>query len=693
MGAFQPSADETHDLGTTTSRWKDVHADRLVISGASNDTSLLTCTIGGHLTIGATDGIQTLDIASHDEADYGLKLAGTLVTASAAELNILDGVTATTAELNYVDGVTSAIQTQLDAKSPSAGPTFTGTINAANLTLSGNLTVNGTTTTVNSTTVTVDDPIFTLGGDTAPGSDDNKDRGIEFRYYDSEARVGFMGWDNDGDKFVLLKNATNNSEVFSGTAADLAIGALTLGGTEITATADELNYSDGVTSNIQTQLDSKQATLTGGATTIVSSDLTASRALVSNGSGKVAVSDVTSTELGYLDGVTSAIQTQLDLKAALASPALTGTPTAPTAAANTNTTQIATTAYVQSELGSYEVVEDTSPQLGGDLDVNGQNILFGDNEKAKFGDGPDLEIYHNGTDSFIDDTGEGSIFIRSGTTYIKNADGTKTSIATNSGAGQSIYFNNTKTLETIDGGAKVTVNLEVTSAITLGGTTLTATGTELNYVDGVTSAIQTQLDAKAPLAGPTFTGIITTQGTAIKSTGTLHITSPNSLYFNIDSDNDSTLQNFYWRTNLRETDPYADTLMKLDESGNLSLEASGATLTAPNLSLSGEVQYNVTDVSGTGNNYSVSDGDHIIIHNTEHQIILPAPANSNAGRELIIINKCADLIGDDAFDLTVNINGNETKIFKNGAGFSSITVGPRDNIRLISSGEGWYVLE
>ena len=49
-----------------------------------------------------------------------------------------------------------------------------------------------------------------------------------------------------------------------------------------------------------------------GATTIVSSDLTISRALVSNGSGKVAVSDVTSTELEYLSGVSSAIQTQLD---------------------------------------------------------------------------------------------------------------------------------------------------------------------------------------------------------------------------------------------------------------------------------------------------------------------------------------------------------------------------------------------
>ena len=43
-----------------------------------------------------------------------LEIGGVPVTATAAELNILDGVTATTAELNYVDGVTSAIQTQLD---------------------------------------------------------------------------------------------------------------------------------------------------------------------------------------------------------------------------------------------------------------------------------------------------------------------------------------------------------------------------------------------------------------------------------------------------------------------------------------------------------------------------------------------------------------------------------------------------
>ena len=69
-----------------------------------------------------------------------------------------------------------------------------------------------------------------------------------------------------------------------------------------------------MTSAIQTQINSKQATITGGATTIASDDLTESRALVSNSSGKVAASSVTSAELGFLTGVTSNVQTQLDAR-------------------------------------------------------------------------------------------------------------------------------------------------------------------------------------------------------------------------------------------------------------------------------------------------------------------------------------------------------------------------------------------
>ena len=100
-----------------------------------------------------------------------------------------------------------------------------------NLAVTGNLTVNGTTTTVNSTTVTIDDPIFTLGGDTAPGSDDNKDRGLEFRYHNgSAAKLGFFGFDDSANTFTFIPDATNNTEVFSGSAGNVVFGEGTFTG-------------------------------------------------------------------------------------------------------------------------------------------------------------------------------------------------------------------------------------------------------------------------------------------------------------------------------------------------------------------------------------------------------------------------------------------------------------------------------
>ena len=94
-----------------------------------------------------------------------------------------------------------------------------------NITVGGDLTVNGTTTTVNSTTVTIDDPIFTLGGDSAPGSDDNKDRGIEFRWHNgTAAKVGFFGYDDSASVFTFIPDASNSSEVFSGTVGNVVFG-------------------------------------------------------------------------------------------------------------------------------------------------------------------------------------------------------------------------------------------------------------------------------------------------------------------------------------------------------------------------------------------------------------------------------------------------------------------------------------
>lgn len=78
--------------------------------------------------------------------------------------------------------------------------------------------------------------------------------------------------------------------------------------------AAALNDDPDFYNTITALISDKQDTITGAATTITDTDLTASKALISNASGKVAVSTVSDTELGYLSGVTSAVQTQIDSK-------------------------------------------------------------------------------------------------------------------------------------------------------------------------------------------------------------------------------------------------------------------------------------------------------------------------------------------------------------------------------------------
>ncbi len=118
----------------------------------------------------------------------------------------------------------------------------------------------------------------------------------------------------------IVISSTDNNTTYSAAGSALGLvksgGDVTISSGVITVNDDSHNHTIANIDNLQTSLDAKQATVTGGASTITSSNLTTNRALVSDSSGKVAVSAVTSTELGYLDGVTSNVQTQLDGKAA-----------------------------------------------------------------------------------------------------------------------------------------------------------------------------------------------------------------------------------------------------------------------------------------------------------------------------------------------------------------------------------------
>ena len=181
-------------------------------------------------------------VATNDNVEFSvLGESGFTTIGRAGQGNATDGaiVVHGNATFNREVNITGSLTTIGDASSDvltvNAVSQFTDDVTVdgsltvnTNALIEGNLTVNGTTTTVNSTVITVDDTVFTLGGDTAPSQADAKDRGIEFRYYDTAARIGFFGWDTSAARFAVYNGATNNSEAFSGTRSGIDAGSLAL---------------------------------------------------------------------------------------------------------------------------------------------------------------------------------------------------------------------------------------------------------------------------------------------------------------------------------------------------------------------------------------------------------------------------------------------------------------------------------
>ena len=144
-------------------------------------------------------------------------------------------------------------------------------------------------------------------------------------------------------------------------------------------------------------------------------------------------------------------------------------------AANSNTkvpTQQSVKAYVDDTVAATnEVVEDTTPQLGGDLDTNNSNINFGDNDKAQFGAGNDLQIYHSGSNSHITDAGTGNLIIRADDLRLQSNAGEEYLSADSNGALALRYDNSTKLATTSTG-------IDVTGSVTCDG--FTSTGIDDN---------------------------------------------------------------------------------------------------------------------------------------------------------------------------------------------------------------------
>ena len=139
-----------------------------------------------------------------------------------------------------------------------------------------------------------------------------------------------------------------------------------------------------------------------------------------------------------------------------------------------------------------DLVGDTSPQLGGNLASNGNDILMADTDKIKCGNGPDFEIFHNGVSNNTEvnhTTNTGHLQITSNRLKLMNYDGPETYIDCISNGAVELYYNNSKKFETTSGGAHITGTLSVDAIdMTDSEKILLGTGDDLEiYHDGSNS--------------------------------------------------------------------------------------------------------------------------------------------------------------------------------------------------------------
>ena len=282
----------------------------------------------------------------------------------------------------------------------------------------------------------------------------------------------------------------------------------------------------------------------------------------------------------------------------------------------------------------------TGADINGDANIDG-DLSFGDNDKAIFGAGSDLQIYHDGAHSYIDDAGTGNLYVRGTNLVLGNASGSNSYLAANDGGSVYLYHAGQNKLETTSTGVEVTGNIANASGdLTLdvaGDINLDADGAVVNFQDGGTTfGLVTQSSSDFVVRNPTLDKDVVFKGNDGGSTITaltLDMSNAGAATFNSSITGSGPIQalagNQLRAFTADDSAFIAITSNEIDvSSGNLTLDVAGnIILDANNVGIGtslpssyyanhlvvdtgSSAQSGITIVSGTGNQgmFAFADG-------------------------------------------------------------------------------------